>query len=256
MNILHCYQPHYKTVSQPPGFADFVIGTMSLFCFNQHENVFVDYSRHPISNFLTNKHSTSEQQLFDSEIHEMFNCGQEAVTFFVKEQTQDIKIATNTRGYVLTENLRLFIKETFKPNTFFSSHIEQSMSELNLVDFETIHIRMGDYNMFKDLPQYELVLNTLVDNISPSCKYFITSDNKFVKQLLTKKNSLLLSNNNTPIHLGDLNNADATNVQGTLLDYFMMSKSKRITCYSVYGGSGFSQVCSDIYDIPYNVYKI
>ena len=53
--IKHIYTTSYKSKSQPPGFADFVIGSMSLFCFNE-QSLYVDYSNHPINNFLVNEY--------------------------------------------------------------------------------------------------------------------------------------------------------------------------------------------------------
>ena len=55
---------------------------------------------------------------------------------------------------------------------------------------------------------------------------------------------------NTKIHLGDLKNKKSDNdILDTMVDFFIMSKSSEI----ISNGSGFSQIASVIYSIPYTI---
>lgn len=253
--IKHIYTTSYKSKSQPPGFADFVIGSMSLFCFNE-QSLYVDYSNHPINNFLVNEYNVLPDAIFDEcDIKEFFDQPRETIYSAISEALDiPMCIATNTRGYVVSEAVREFAVKSFKPNSVLQVEIDKTLKELKLKDFEVIHIRLGDGNMFHQVNDIhkEFLENNVRGSISEK-DVLVISDNEYIKSYLREKIPTIKVLNNKPIHLGDLINATTEDIKYTLLDFYLMSKSKKITCYSIYGGSGFSEVCSNIYNIPYNV---
>lgn len=252
MKLQHIYQTKYQTVQQPPGFADFVIGTMSLFHFN-NEQLYVDYSSHPISNFLINSFNTPEALFIDNKLIEVFNTPQQCIIDIINN-TDSIKIATNSRGYVLTESLRQFIKDTFKPNKIFQEEINSKIAELNLLNFDTIQIRLGDHNINTSVDQYKSKLQDIICNKIKDRNVFLLSDNRSIKDFLVKTFPNIKIIQNNPIHLGDLLHTPSLleDVKNTLLDFYIMSKSNSVFCCSVYGDSGFSYCCSEIFNFKYS----
>ena len=255
MKIQHVYKTSYKSVSQPPGFSDFITGTMSLFCFNDGELV-VNYENHPISLFL--KNSYFDNTFDDTEVIELFNCSEYDVINKIKNVNFPIKITTNSKGYVLSKKLKEFIIDTFKPNEYLQKEINLKIKELNLFNFDTVHIRLGDYNMHKSSNDYNQIFKKIFFENYLNKDIFLTSDNKDIKDFLHKEFSNVKIIQNNPLHLGDLLNSKSLeqDVKDTLLDFFIMSKSKSAYGYSVYGGSGFSHRCSEIFDFTYEIKQI
>jgi hypothetical protein len=252
--VVQVYKTKYETVAQPPGIGDFILGAMSL--FNLYEDrASVDYSEHPISNFLCNECSVPGMSSGDV-VNEFFNKGIGHVDDFVKDKTGIIKVITNARIFTVTTKLKEFIINSFLPTRELCDTIDKELEQLGLVDYETIHIRAGDNSMFHDTPQLKVKLNEIGISFQNNKNVLLVTDNAFIKNYLTTTFHNIKSFKCTPIHLGLLKEADEVNIKNTLLEFFMMATSKKISCYSVYGGSGFSQVISLIYDIPYNAYKI
>lgn len=259
MLIQHVYQTSgYKTITIPTGFADFVIGTMSLFCFNDGE-IEVNYENHPISLFLENcYYNKTKKTLDDNEILELFHSSKNDIFNIIKSLNTFTKIATNTRGYILSEKLKKFIINTFKPNKQFQEYIDFKIKELNLFDFDTVHIRLGDYNMQTSVDNLKKTFKNIFLKEYSNKNIFLMSDNKYIKKFLCEEFPNLKIIESDPIHLGDLSNSKnlELDVKNTLLDFYIMSKTKNAYCYSVYGGSGFSQVCSEIFDFTYELKQI
>lgn len=255
MSILHSYKTVCKTVKQPPGLADFIMGTMSLFSHAKTQ-VLVNYKDHPIYNFIENKHPLEKLEEFDSDPIEFFNKPFTDFIQFLAEIQTPTHIYTNCRQYTVTAQLQDFIKNCFTPKKHFQELIQNTLKALNLQNFITIHIRMGDQNMFKDLIEFDNCFQQIIFSLPKGENLFITSDNSYTKNFFSKQSSLFKTINNKPIHLGDLLNAELLDVQHTLLDFFIMSYSRQIISYSIYGGTGFSKVCSDIYGIPFSVHYL
>lgn len=257
MILQHVYQPSYRTVAQPPGFADFVIGTMSLFYFN-NKQLYVDYSGHPISSFLSNLFIAPSELFIKDSLVEMFNQSQQDIINLIKTSNTPIKMSTNSRGYVMSDELRHFIKNAFKPNKEFQTEIDSRVNELQLTNFDTIHIRLGDKNMRTSADCYKTILEKIIFEKFLDRNIFITSDNKDIKTFLSNKFSNVKIIQNNPIHLGDLLNTKSLldDVKNTLLDFYIMSKTNNVFCYSIYGGSGFSYCCSEIFNFNYSAKHI
>ena len=107
-----------------------------------------------------------------------------------------------------------------------------------------MHKSSNDYNQIFKKIFFENYLNKDI---------FLTSDNKDIKDFLHKEFPNVKIVENNPLHLGDLLNSKSLeqDVKNTLLDFYIMSKTKNAYCYSVYGGSGFSHRCSEIFDFNY-----
>jgi hypothetical protein len=255
LNIIHTYRTKYTTVYQPPGFADFVMGTMFLYnVIENPEHLFIDYSEHPINNFLINYNNYPDITKINKHfVFEKFNEEPQEIINTLNSFNEDTLFTTNCRKYILNENLKKFIKQSFVPNKVLRDYIISEKNNLQLnQNFNTLHIRMGDFNMHKDVDNFENIfaINNFLKQYNFKNPLFITSDNFSIKRSIQTKFPFVKFLNNKPIHLGDLKYSNINDVKSTLADFFIMAESNNIYTYSVYGGSGFVDLCRDLGDIP------
>jgi hypothetical protein len=287
MNIvIHSYTNKCKTVSIPPGLADFLRGTMFLFQETKtHSNMdlVVDFSSHPIHQYiepLKKNTSSPYKELIEQDL-EILEC-------FHKDSYKvlDIVNLTNTKNQPprrvicfqyydefnttkpLPRDTQIFMKEllTFTPtlNEDANDVLQHIIPSYPEKPFCILHIRMGDYNSSKDrvnipqkLDQYirETILKTWQTD-----QVIVMSDSYSTKQYLSAQYNLVCTDF-MPVHLGTTNRfINSGNNYGTydsdigktLIEFIIMSKAAHIYMHSVYDwGSGFSYICSHIYDIPY-----
>ena len=114
-----------------------------------------------------------------------------------------------------------------------------SLDETNPVDFSAFTAKSSP-----KIPAVFLVATFAVMDTS-SINAAISS--KIAKKLKQDIPKLYYWDNNK-IHLGDLKNFSMNAVYDTLVDFFIMSKSKQI---NIINYSGFSKIISLIYDIKY-----
>jgi hypothetical protein len=151
------------------------------------------------------------------------------------------------------------MQDIFQPNIIIQNEIQDILLNLNIekYNYNVIHIRFGD-NQEENTNYSSIILkiNNLVQN---SEVYLIICDTNKLNLFLINyyKNYLNIKiNNNNKIHSAiiNLNNEDGKNI---LIDFFIMSLSKNINCFSIYEhGSSFSKICSEIYNIPYSCYLL
>lgn len=152
-----------------------------------------------------------------------------------------------------------YMKTILEPTNFFKIEIDNLMNNLGLVknDFITYHIRLGDvflenqFELIQNNQLYQIIEKLNIDNNN----YLLVSDSLLVKKILTKKYSNFKTIDDEIVHTSQNNNVDK--IKNTLLDFYMMSNSKKIISFSIYPhGSGFSKWCATTYDIPYICYAV
>ena len=255
MNIQHVYKTSYYTALAPPGFADFILGTMSLH-FITGGQLYVSYKNHPICLYLHNTVSKSPANDFKGEVVELFNipCGN--VVEYCNSVKTPTNVVTNTKNYALSEELKEFITKTFLPKPYLQREINKKIKELKLDDFETIHVRLGDSIMQHDVDRFHQLIDGTFKEKFADKNIFLTADNADIKDYICSKLPNVKIFKNKPIHLGNLQSSTIESIRDTLIDFFVMAKTNKVHCYSVYGGSGFSYCCSQLFNFPYTVIKI
>jgi sporulation protein YlmC with PRC-barrel domain len=254
-NIIHKYSVEYTTVAQPPGFGDFISGTFFLISNKSilNKNIYVDYEEHPIQNFLINKNNyTNIASIKNKYIFEFFNTDKNDIIKNLNQKNNDLFVATNNKNYFLTTDNRNFVKNSFIPNDELVKHINIEKNNLNLnCEYNTLHIRTGDHNMHKEIndDNFLSIIFNFLKNYDFKQKLFIISDNLNIKNIIKSFFPYVCVSQNEPIHLGKVKNLNLEEIKNTLIDFFIMSNSKKIFTFSVYGGSGFSKTCSEIFDI-------
>ena len=274
----HRYLTVCRTNIQPPGFADYLRGTIALFNFSQvyGYKLLLDNS-HPLFKYIKNNdnliscNSSSEVffellppisyiNIFNS-LHDIFQTNK---TFSI--MTNSMYALYNNKSLdnwgEISEECRTFLKNSFIPSSELNDQIENIMTSVynisNSEPFKIIRIRSGDKfihdNVFDDTMynDYFKKVNRILNNDKYS-KYVLISDSSAIANKLKENIDRLYYWNNKKMHLGDLyNNTDTdTGIIDTLTDFFIQTKSSEII--NISGDSGFGIAASIIYNIKYTV---
>jgi hypothetical protein len=189
-------------------------------------------------------------------LNEIFNNGNSFSILTNSFYTDSITSELNNFGSI-TNDCRQFMIDIFQPNDEILNKIVylfENVHNINKDDsFEIIHIRCGDQYLYEnifDFTNYNLYYNKLITltRNNPNIKYILLSDSSEIAKQLKQDIPELCYWDNSKIHLGDLKNFTTNAVFDTLVDFFIMSKSKKI---NVVNDSGFSKVVSVIYNIEY-----
>ena len=273
-NCIHKYLTKCKTNPQPPGLADFLRGSISLFNYSQkyNYNFYFDDShllfkyllKHP--SFITNGELCDAIELLPPLTYETID--DEIQKLFLKKQS--FCILTNafyTKNNNAMENFgdipsecKKFLRQVFTPNECIKEDIINVYNKLNInlrKEYSVIHLRFGD-NYIRENVFNEKVFDTLnakVKNIlnnNKSNQIILLSDSSSMAKELQKDNPELFYWDNTKIHMGELKNENAElGVKDALIDFFIMTQCDKIYCHAFHGISGFSKLVSLIYDKEY-----
>jgi hypothetical protein len=269
---IHKYLTKCQTNPQPPGFADYLRGTIALFNFSQQYGykLLLDDSHKLFKFLLKNNNIISDNinvnviellpPLTYNEIYNKLNkLFNDDKTFTVMTNSFYTLSNGNTSNWgEITDECKTYLKDILCPTVELSNNIDKIINtvyNINIKTFKIIHLRLGDkfihnnsyddglYNLY-----YEKIKN-LVNN-NKDINYVLISDSALISNKLKSNIEGLYYWDNKKIHIGDLynNNNDDTAIFDTLTDFFIMSKSNEI----ISNGSGFSIVISKIYNIKYS----
>jgi len=262
----------------PSGFGDFIRGTISLYKLSRlfRFELMVDLSDHPSSNFLQYNINNIIGTINDTK--EIYNIDELTLTNFLMEEfkTKDIVVLETNCSYNNYNNVKHsidtdcieFLKKYFSANNIVIEHVNKKMQELQLnnKEFTTIHVRSGDRYMMKKNSKYEKYLNCNAP-IRDENIYNIFQKIELIKDSIKNTHVLLLTDNQDissilgsyfgfkttqtkPIHFGLLSE-DTSELLDTFVDYFLMAYSNKIISIKTDNLSGFSYLCSKIYNIEY-----
>ena len=280
--IINTYHLKLKN-SNTPGFGDYLRGC---FCLYQVSKILglefdMDLKKHPKSKFLATK-ATDSDNINYNEICRFNNDNYAGVDSnqqlkkkspeFLNELVNHLNSINNNENYYLFSNsfpifskirneAKQFIKLKIAPNQLMQQNIRLRMSNLGLKrkGYSVIHMRVGDgYLLSNDTVNRESLLfldqisNFLTKNINPESKNLLLSDNNYIKKLMKERFPSLIIQNRPITHLGEQSELSDVEVMNTMLDFYTMANSNKIFSFSKFGwGSGFSEWCSVVYNIPY-----
>jgi hypothetical protein len=264
----HKYLTKCQTNPQPPGFADFLRGTIALFNLSQTYGYELVIDRtHPLFRFM--KHDPLEDTPKDTiellppysydviyqRLNELFS--KQSSFCVMTNSFYTVQNRSIENWGEITDSCRDFIQRTFEPSNAISSkivQIKQCYYNLKPNDrYKTIHIRTCDKNIHEsqfDDRQYNAYF-TKINNLLNSDKshtYVLISDCSILSNRLKKDIPVLCYWDNQKTHLGDLINHSGSALSDTLCDFFILSTSDEI-CYIT--ESGFSKIVSLVYRKKY-----
>lgn len=236
---LHSYQ----------GFGDFLMGAITVNQMAKKLNFQprVSFNNHPISNFFYSK--------------EYISTSDSAQTKYIFNSPELIDFIHG--GYVFTnkkpneinnEDKKFIISDCLQPRISFLKYVKSKIDSLKLGNnYKVIHVRG---------PDEDLINNSLIEEINilisyyvkPNSKYLFLSNSNKILDSITRRG--LIKTNLLRCHSG-MSEINEFELRDTLLEFMLMTMSKEIVQLSIYPwGSNFSNIISQLYDIPIKKYKL
>ena len=169
---------------------------------------------------------------------------------FINSNQESFNITTNLfyDAKQVTQDIKDNINSFF---TFKQKYYDMQKDLFKLDKYMVLHIRCTDNYFDKDFNSDKLILEIIKLQLPPNT--IIISNNLSIKIKLNKLFGFYYINSN-PIHSGNVNNINYNSLESTIIDYIILSKSLYTYCISFYHhGSGFSEQCSILYNIPYKL---
>ncbi len=264
---VHKYLTKCVTNPQPPGFADFLRGTIALYIFAKKYDYALSIDRsHPVFNYLKGTHEYTgytEELLPPLSYPNIYSILENKF-----KSKKSFSIMTNSfynlqNGILsnygeITPDCANYMKDLLSPIIELENKLSYVFNEVYKINapFNIIHLRFGDIfienNIYND-QMYNLYYNKINKLINENLneKYILISDSVEIAKKLKTNIPELLYWDNSKIHLGSLTQFKSnSDIMDTLVDFFIISKSKQIFS----NGSGFSNINSIIYNIKYNLF--
>lgn len=253
-----------KIGGQPPGFADYLRGTMALYqyCKKYNYTLKFDINCHPIfkylsipSKLITKKQYSHTFELLPPYGYQEMPCILDAMF----GSGTDFSILTNCfyNESVDLNDTYQFMKSFLIPTGIINESISKIKQTIN-IDFNKpytiIHTRLGDRYLVdkKTIKVEEIIkIRTEINKIKnkENRQILFIADSKEIKDHI---NDICATTSTEPIHTGSLDITDIDEkLITTLSEFFIMAGSSEIYCLNYWGGSGFSMTCSKIFSIPY-----
>jgi hypothetical protein len=262
---VHQYISVCKTNPQPPGFADFLRGSIALYqiCKYFGFELKFDVESHPIFTYLDlpsnikvsiDSSKPTFEVLPPKPYHEM-------------SQILTNHIHTESTPYILTNAFYMeksdmtdeytFMKSLLRPNSIIQNTITAIKLSCRIqsnLPYCIIHIRLGDNYLLKnaDIDSSIIIkIRNYIEQIKQhtSSQLVCIADSTKIKEYIS---DLCITTNTVPIHTGSLDTGSIDErIVTTLSEFFLMSSATEIYCINYWDGSGYSKICSKIYSIPY-----
>lgn len=266
---IHKYLTTCKTYRLPPGFGDWLRGTVTLwkYCKKYGFELYIDKEIHPIFSHLAENErflidsdreviecfSPMPYETIDLELHKLFERKQ---TFAILTNGLYANIENEYYGPIPQE-CKEWLQQILIPNLELQNYIQQIYEYLGInvnKPYRVIHLRLGDnylhHNNFD--PEYFQHINQRIQHTlrtESEYQYILLCDTSSFALELKKQNPPLFYWDNKKIHTGEIEfDEKKIGVRDTLVDFFIMTKALHIM--SMFD-SGFSKMVSNIYDITY-----
>ena len=270
--VIHRYLQKLKTNPNPPGLADFLRGTITLF---QYSNKYgytlkLDTSSHPLFKVLDIPENIKASCEPEENTHEIiypipYN-DMPKILNDLFTRGSDINIITHAY-FLETQNMSEeynFIKSLLRPNAKLTELITNIQSKLSIdisKPYITIHVRTGDESLVNNMADSNNTTHTVesiskyIANMNPVKQVLLITDSREVKEKLKNTYATVPCN---PVHIGILNTEHLMDdLYSTLAEFLLMSTSSEIHCISRWvNSSGFSSICAKVYGIPYTQYGL
>ena len=268
----HAYLTKCKTNPQPPGFGDFLRGTVALFYFAEAcgFELLIDYNSHPIFSFLKfGDHYTVNNK--DTEIHECIcplsypdiinNLSvlfQRNVSFSVLTNSF---YATNHLGEFvvfaeLSDTCKQFMRKLLMPSDMIErvlSHVYEELGVDVAKGYKVIHLRLGDVFIHDDVYDENAAtkiadkFKRLIISRSITDKCILLTDSASIGRHISKLSPQIAYWDNNKIHTGDLRSKATHGLRDTVIDMVIMSRANEILSCNL---SSFCNIPAFAFDVP------
>ena len=279
--IILCWRQKCNSMKQTDvhnfwGLGDLIRGTIATFqlCKKHGYKLIVDTHAHPISVFFKNSRTEYSDLIDELGENIQFKCPGEVENFILNQRRMKSDPADLDSSWSMTdkdfnsneespivfmtneqciepieEDVKDFIRELISPNNDIINDINQIIQSLPC-DYIVKHVRLGDAEMVRNQQntnKYMYLLNRLIS--MRTSKDVLFSDSYNFKKFASSRAGFISLNTETS-HLGY--HTDLNKLKNTMIDFYLISKSKMIYSYSEYSwNSGFVYWSSVIYNIPF-----
>jgi hypothetical protein len=241
------------------GFGDYLRGSIFLAqCAKFFDiNLKLDVSKHNISNCIENDNKTHN---INPQIHSFFYVDDNTysnkielillINNFKKSNNTHLYITTNLNYNIniVTRDIQNFINSRFKFKNFYYGEVKKLFT---LTNYNVLHIRCNDDcfdGYFNDIS-----LISKIKNLQLNKNTIVISNNYSLKQKLNKLFGFYFIDSKA-VHTANTSN-NSNDLYTTIIEYIILSKSSQTYCFSYYKhGSGFSEQCSVLHNIPYTAF--
>jgi hypothetical protein len=254
LNMVNTKKTIIHVLDNSNGFGDFLRGSILLAEYAKYFkiNFRMDMSRHSICKFL----EYEQPKLLHSNKPKLicFNGGdtdkelKPLLVNFINSNSNNFYITTNLyyNINILTNDIKCYINSILK---FKEKYYKIAKDLIKMEKYKVLHIRCKD-----DYFNEEFIDNNLIVQIRKlqlGYDTIVMSNNYSIKKNLNKLFGFHFIDKSA-VHSGNI--IDYTDFESTIIEYIILSKSDYNYCFSYYHhGSGFSQQCSILNDIPYEV---
>jgi hypothetical protein len=251
---LNCNKTIISVFPATTGLGDFLRGSILLAQYAKYFNVNfrLDTSMHAISYFLETQPDTLSASNDIKTILFNGNDNKETVLYseiekFIKSNQQCLYITTNLYYNVdlVSDDIKSYINSYF---TFKQKYYDIANNMFNFKKYKVLHVRCTDDNFTTDFNDNYLM--TEIIKLQLDNNTIVMSNNYALKRKINKMFGFSFLDK--PVYHTSSNNHML--LESTILEYILLSNSSSIYAFSYYHhGSGFSEQCSVINDIPYRV---
>lgn len=244
------------------GFGDFLRGTYSLWELSQTLNIKSEpyLHNHLIKEFIQPMNNILNPTTIP--IFWKLEDRPHLTKYIQNSQHSPIFLTTNVvpLTFKLCEEAKIHLKHHLQMTPSFADYYNNQAPE---GEYTVVHVRGGDIRSDRvDNKGLQKIKNQITkDGLQKMDNVYICCDNlELREQLIQEFNFKSLGTNNV-CHTG-VNDAldeqiNYQSLQSTIFEFYVMSKASSIYQYSNYWwGSGFSEWCAKIFDIPLFVYTI
>jgi hypothetical protein len=273
-HCIHSYLTTCKTNPHPPGFGDFVRGTVQLynFCKTYNYDLLIDCEHPCFTALRPNKnliYRNKDREVLEflppvsyndiyNNLEHIFNLNQ-SFCVMTNSFVKDANGYVTNLGYI-SDDCRSYLNDILQPSDEVKinmDYIFKNIYKMNMNDsFKVINLRCGDDYLYNNknndeyYDKYYEIICRLVNN-NQDTNYILISDSSYTANKLKNNIPKLYYWDNCKIHLGSLRKdmSISVSVIHTMTDFFIMSKAKEIISTS----SGFSRTASMLNNIPYTI---
>ena len=220
-------------------------------------NLKLHVSKHNISDCIENKNETRN---IDNQIHVFYyvddnNYSNKIKLFslinnFKKSNNTQLYITTNLNYNIniVTKDIQNFINSRFIFKKFYYDEVKKLFT---LTNYNVLHIRCNDDYFNCDFNDISLI--TKIKNLQLNNNTIVISNNYSLKQKLNKLFGFYFIDSKA-VHTAKTSN-NSNDLYSTIIEYIILSQSSQTYCFSYYKhGSGFSEQCSVLHNIPYTAF--
>jgi len=250
------------------GLGDYLRGCLFLsqLCIHQKKIFLMNYSQHPICEFLTggdNQTITEPLLEFPFIIKSRYDYFQR-ISFLNDHSQENIYMKDNSFPLKEIHNNVIYnVLQQIQPTPILIDSITNYLNELHLEKntFIIIHLRIGDDILLKNNPIstfiVQKIINKLKQILHPTKKYLLIADNPWIKYIIYKYFSFVYFKKTRITHLGISNIKEKGAILDTLTEFFLMKHCQQIISFSSYSHrTSFGEVASILFNKPFQYYSL